>query len=217
MREFLRSRLTYANVMATIAVFLSLGGAGYAALRVPANSVGSKQLKPGAVTHRKLANGAVTGSKVAANSLTGAQINASTLGTVPKATHASSANIATNLAAPEQFHQIGASGEPGFQHGWTNNGTYEAPAGFYKDREGVVHLTGDVAGSSGSVIFQLPAGYRPAAGKFQSFEEDCSCSAGYTGTVQVGGTGSILGDGAVELVVLGTVVSLDGITFRAES
>ena len=46
----LRPKLTYANVMATIAVFIALGGASYAATQLPKNSVGSKQLKKNAVT-----------------------------------------------------------------------------------------------------------------------------------------------------------------------
>lgn len=67
-------RLNYANVMATIAVFIALGGGAYAALRVPANSVGTKQLKNGAVTAHKIENGAVNGVKVKAASLTGANL-----------------------------------------------------------------------------------------------------------------------------------------------
>jgi hypothetical protein len=46
--------LTYANVMATVAVFIALGGASYAAIKLPKNSVGAKQLKSGAVTPAKL-------------------------------------------------------------------------------------------------------------------------------------------------------------------
>lgn len=49
------TRLTYANVMATIAIFVALGGASYAALSLPANSVGTRQLKRGSVTPSKLA------------------------------------------------------------------------------------------------------------------------------------------------------------------
>jgi hypothetical protein len=49
----LRGKLTYANVMATIAVFIALGGASYAATQLPKNSVGTKQLKKGAVTPAK--------------------------------------------------------------------------------------------------------------------------------------------------------------------
>ena len=40
----LARRLTYANVVATCALFVALGGASYAALALPANSVGTKQL-----------------------------------------------------------------------------------------------------------------------------------------------------------------------------
>jgi hypothetical protein len=50
----LRGKLTYANVMATVAVFLALGGGAYAATQLPKNSVGAKQLKPHAVTPAKL-------------------------------------------------------------------------------------------------------------------------------------------------------------------
>jgi hypothetical protein len=34
----MRPKLTYANVMATIAVFIALGGASYASLKLPKNS-----------------------------------------------------------------------------------------------------------------------------------------------------------------------------------
>lgn len=49
----LRPKLTYANVMATIAVFIALGGASYAATKLPKNSVGSKQIKANAVTSKR--------------------------------------------------------------------------------------------------------------------------------------------------------------------
>jgi hypothetical protein len=52
--EFLRRHLTYANVAATLALFLALGGAAYAATQLPKNSVGTKQLKKGAVTAAKI-------------------------------------------------------------------------------------------------------------------------------------------------------------------
>ena len=79
-------KFTYANVMATVAVFLALGGASYAAFKVPKNSIGANQLKNGAVTTAKIKNGAVSGAKIAAG----------TLGTVPSATSATSATNAVN-------------------------------------------------------------------------------------------------------------------------
>ncbi|HTT93894.1 MAG TPA: hypothetical protein VMF55_04430 [Solirubrobacterales bacterium] len=51
-------KLTYANVMATIALFVALGGASYAAIKLPKNSVGAKQLKKEAVTPAKLSGAA---------------------------------------------------------------------------------------------------------------------------------------------------------------
>jgi hypothetical protein len=45
----LRARLTYANVTATLALFVALGGSSYAALKLPPNSVGSAQVKPGSL------------------------------------------------------------------------------------------------------------------------------------------------------------------------
>jgi hypothetical protein len=51
----LRKRFTFANVMSVIAVFIALGGTGYAALKLPKNSVGAKQLKKNSVTPPKIA------------------------------------------------------------------------------------------------------------------------------------------------------------------
>ncbi|HVO55388.1 MAG TPA: hypothetical protein VMT37_13335 [Solirubrobacterales bacterium] len=71
-------KLSYANVVATLALFVALGGASYAAVSLPTNSVGAKQLRKNAVTAAKIKNGAVTGAKV----------KLSSLGTVPKAAEA---------------------------------------------------------------------------------------------------------------------------------
>jgi hypothetical protein len=55
----LRGRLTYANVIATIALFAALGGTSYAALKLPKNSVGSKQIRKNAVTSAKVKAGSL--------------------------------------------------------------------------------------------------------------------------------------------------------------
>jgi len=93
------SRLSYANVVATVALFIALGGGAYAAFKVPKNSVGTKQLK----------NGAVTGAKVANGSLTGTQINAGTLGTVPSASNASNAGALGGTPASGFLHGSGSA------------------------------------------------------------------------------------------------------------
>jgi hypothetical protein len=64
----LRSHLTFANVVALMALFVSLSGGAYA-LTIPKRSVGAAQLKRNAVTGSKIKNGAVTSSKVKTGSL----------------------------------------------------------------------------------------------------------------------------------------------------
>lgn len=53
------SRLSYANVIATLALFLALGGSSYAALNLPKASVGPKQLKRNSVTSPKVKRGSL--------------------------------------------------------------------------------------------------------------------------------------------------------------
>ena len=59
----------YANVTATLALIVALGGTSYAAVVLPRNSVGSEQLKKGAVTNSKLRTNAVTSGTVRNGSL----------------------------------------------------------------------------------------------------------------------------------------------------
>lgn len=54
-----KAGLTYANVMATVAVFLALGGGAYAAFKLPKSSVGTRQLKNNAVNSRKVKDGSL--------------------------------------------------------------------------------------------------------------------------------------------------------------
>ncbi len=59
-----RRQLTFANVMSVIAVFIALGGASYAAVNLPKNSVGTKQLKGKSVGTKQLKGNAVNSNKV---------------------------------------------------------------------------------------------------------------------------------------------------------
>ena len=57
-----RARLTYANVIATLALFTALGGSSYAALNLPKGSVGSTQLQKNSVTSVKVRPGTLVTS-----------------------------------------------------------------------------------------------------------------------------------------------------------
>jgi hypothetical protein len=57
-------KLTYANVTATVALFVALGGTSYAALTLPRDSVGSKQIRARAVGASELRSRAVSSRHV---------------------------------------------------------------------------------------------------------------------------------------------------------
>jgi hypothetical protein len=60
----IRERLTYGNVVATLALFIALGGTSYAVMALPRNSVGSEQIRPGAVSKPDLRKGAVVSRSI---------------------------------------------------------------------------------------------------------------------------------------------------------
>ena len=68
-------KLNYSNVIASIALFVALGGAAVAA-GVAKNSVGPNQLKRGAVTAAKIRKAAVTSGKLAPQSVTAGKLGA---------------------------------------------------------------------------------------------------------------------------------------------
>ena len=84
MRQQIRSHLTYANVVATLALFLVLGGGTALGAYVVSSNT---QIGPGTVSghkpptgkHANIIAGSVNGQDVAANSLTGANILESSL------------------------------------------------------------------------------------------------------------------------------------------
>jgi len=128
----IRKRLTYANVMSSIAVFLVLGGASaYAAKKIGSNeikgnsittgkikreAVATAKIKNAAVKTSKLANEAVTSAKldddavttpkIVNDAVTGAKVKESSLDEVPKAALA----VTAESAQPAAFGQINTNG-----------------------------------------------------------------------------------------------------------
>lgn len=98
----IRKRITYANVMSSIAVFLVLGGgAAYAAKKIGSNeikgnSITTGKIKKEAVSASKIKKNSITTAKIANGAVTGAKLNLGTVGTVPNANHAVTADSAGN-------------------------------------------------------------------------------------------------------------------------
>jgi hypothetical protein len=91
-----------ALVIACIGLFVALGGSVYAAKKatkidgktIKVKSLPGNRLAIGSVPGNRLQPGALTGSALAPGSVTGIQIDASTLGQVPTAVHADTAESA---------------------------------------------------------------------------------------------------------------------------
>jgi hypothetical protein len=75
----LRKRLSYSNVIATMALFIALGGAAVAA-GLPNNSVGPRQLRKGAVTTKALARNSVTSGKISQGAVGPGKLGANAVG-----------------------------------------------------------------------------------------------------------------------------------------
>jgi hypothetical protein len=58
-------RTRYSDVVSTLALFAALGGVSYAAITIPKNSVGTKQLRAGAVTSKKVKDGTLLAKDLA--------------------------------------------------------------------------------------------------------------------------------------------------------
>jgi hypothetical protein len=229
----LSGRLTYANVVATLALFLVLaGGTAFAASQIlPKNSVGTEQIM----------DNSVTGAKIAPGTITGVDVLSESLGNVPGATHSASADHAAQAAhavsanhadsagtatsaadaaalggtpaggyakrALEAEHVVGKPGQPAFEGGCENFYPGDiSEVGFYRDPMGVVHLRGYAENCTRNAsIFILPVGFRPAEGEFFAVANGNESS----GLIEVTAEGEVS-------VFGGTNASLSNVEFRTD-
>jgi len=241
LKSLVSHRPSPALIVSILALVVAMAGTGYAALKLPKNSVGTRQLKRNAVTKAKIRKNAVTGAKVRKHTLTRRNINLAKLGTVPsaktagsaksadsantantadKANTADTASVANGLSPLEAKHVVGSPGEPGFENGWQNYPGGEegigsltfGPISFYKDHEGIVHLEGLAVTESES----LTSVFTLPPG-YRPASGTSLLLVGGEGFVAIGGTGATLeGKDIGGKVIAEGLVVLDGLTFRAE-
>jgi hypothetical protein len=79
MSRLLGHRPSPAMVVALLALFIALAGTSYAAIKLPANSVGTKQIKANAIVSRTIKNGAIHRVDLAADAVDSARVADHTL------------------------------------------------------------------------------------------------------------------------------------------
>ena len=220
----LAGHLTYANVMATIAVFIAMGGGAYA-LTLPKNSVGADQIKRNAVGSSELKRGAVKSVDVANGSLLSDDFAAGQLPAGPRGPQGPQGPRGlqgpkgdTGAPPPVEGYQTATLQNDFKMYDELNDTVPDVPVRFWKDPFGVVHIQGAVQRSTAPTnhstnIFILPVGYRPDAeyGVFAVATMNHDDFDGQQlGIVQISANGRVVYDG-------GNVgyFPLDGITFKA--
>jgi hypothetical protein len=201
----IRGRLTYANVVATLSLFLVLaGGTALASYVVTSNSqVGPNVIsghKPPRGDHANVAGGSLAAIDLASGAVTSGKI-------------ANGQVMAPDLAHPS-FHSAGLN--PLAQPDCPNSDKWMSwhpgafgDVGYYRDLEGRVHLSGIATkcNNAPQTIITLPAGYRP------SFDQEVpGLGDGSPAGIWVTAAGAVypvLGGAAS-----GDNYSLDGISFR---
>lgn len=111
------------------------------------------------------------------------------------------------------WHEIGASGEPAFQNSWANEGTAGNETAAYKRNEDKLIMKGLIDSGTitdGTVIFTLPAGYRPRS----KVSVPCILGGGsenaYRLEIQTDGDVAIYGvSGAAPALSINCIVMLD--------
>jgi hypothetical protein len=168
-RSLARRRPSAALVVSFLALFVALGGVGWAALRIPPNSVGNAQLQNFSVGNAKLRPNAVGRAKIMAGAVGARQVNSSQvqlrvtssclLGAVQSFTV--TGNVTCTPVLPNEY---GTSAQATLGSGQTPLASETLPSG--------------ASGSSYLVIGNIKWDATENASGPQSFDLSCSLSAG---------------------------------------
>jgi hypothetical protein len=164
----IRAQLTYANVISTLCLFMLLGGSAYAVSQLPKDSVGTPQLKDGAVTLKKISKGSLA-----------------TLGR----RYAGKQGATGPAGAPGKDGQPGPAGPPGTAIRWA---LVNANGNITASSDGATKVT--IPGQNASqyfIDFHTPVSGRPILAS-TSYAEDAGVADSLAAS-PCGGTGSSLG------------------------
>jgi hypothetical protein len=210
-RHRIRSRLTYSNVVATLALVIAVGGgAAYAANTISSEDIINGEVKTADVGNNQIRSADVRDDTLSQGGLTAPDIATDAIGTDELAAEAvTPAELAVGATfTSARLNDVSSFDCTGLPDGWYDEDPgFANEVGYYRDPFGFVHLQGRAikCGNNDVEVFRLPAGYR--TDKYQLLlgtKAGSPVAIGvYNGVVTVN---AAFGDG--------TVIGLDGISFR---
>jgi hypothetical protein len=141
-----RSRLSYANVMATIAVFIALGGTSYA---VATGSIGSREIKNNGVRGKDIRNNDVRGKDIRTGTIRSSDVGNSSL---------LAADFAPGQLPQGEKGDTGPAG-PSLVRAFSNSGDIGLLLTTGGELDTIVGAIGDL--SAGAYVFQGKAEVEP--------------------------------------------------------
>jgi hypothetical protein len=175
--QWIRNHLSFANVISVIALFVALGGASYAAVTLPKNSVGAKQIKKNgvgaseikknAVRASEIKSSAVSGGDVKDGGLTGSDIGDGSLGGADLGDNSvGGSEVGADALTADDIQGSTLDSEVGpdaFARVATDGTLQPSVAGFPAQVKGIAAenvVKGEAAAATGTYCFDLP--FRPA-------------------------------------------------------
>ncbi|MDA0166293.1 hypothetical protein OM076_38870 [Solirubrobacter ginsenosidimutans] len=163
----LRARLSYANVTATLALFVALGGTSYAAATLGRNTVGSTQIRSNAVGSSEIRSSAVGSSEIRDRTIALRDLAVSTRSSLrggvgpagPAGPAGATGPAGTGLTAAVNSGgaKVGGNARDNVNHpGGSNEYTVE----FTRDVSTCIYAATLAAASNGGATEQPPAGGR---------------------------------------------------------
>ena len=163
----IRSRLTYANILATAAAFIALGGTSYAVLELPRDSVGARQIRANAVRASEIKANAVRSREVKARSLRASDLSRQARRALKGERGAAGPAGPAGAPAAKFFAAVASSGTPvrgnatTFEHTAVGSGSYTI--GFAQNVSGCVYsailgTTDATSTAAGRIVVRDDAG-----------------------------------------------------------
>ncbi len=176
MRGRILGRPSPAMVVACLALFLTLGGVGYAA-----STINGSSIKNGTITPSKIKSRTLSGTQFRANGIGGPSIKESTLGEVPKAKAAATATTATNTTPATNATQLGGVAASSYQRsgavvaGQTISGAFSCFAGNSADVDACTS-TASFPNPAPAALSDALVNFAASTGDFVAGDADGTCT-----------------------------------------